>query len=241
MSDGIKLQTYIGIPVKIGEKFLGSLCVVYQDIYSPSPQELEILSFLAQAIAIEDERRTATQALRVSEERFRLILHSLQSGIIIIDPHTHTILDANPKVFEMIGGNSESVSGSVCHRFICPAESSQCPVTDLGQAIESSERLLLNQQGERLPILKSVSRTILGEKEVLIESFVDITDRKLAEEALRQANKKLNLLSAITRHDISNQLLALNGFLELLHARTRIPLSMTISPGSRTRVPGFSP
>ncbi|MGD0079447.1 MAG: PAS domain S-box protein [Methanoregula sp.] len=218
-----QLQTYIGIPVKIGEKFLGSLCVVYRDIYSPSPQELEILSFLAQAIAIEDERRTATQALRVSEERFRTILHSLQSGIVIIDPRTHTILDANPKALEMIGGNSESVSGSVCHRFICPAESSQCPVTDLGQAIESSERVLLNQQGERLPILKSVSRTILGGKEVLIESFVDITDRKLAEEALRQANKKLNLLSAITRHDISNQLLALNGFLELLHARTPDP------------------
>jgi PAS domain S-box-containing protein len=45
----------------------------------------------------------------------------------------------------------------------------------------------------------------------------DITDRKRAEEALRQANKKLNLLSGITRHDINNQLLALNGFVSLLH------------------------
>ena len=33
----------------------------------------------------------------------------------------------------------------------------------------------------------------------------DITDRKRAEEALNQANKKLNLLSGITRHDINNQ------------------------------------
>jgi PAS domain S-box-containing protein len=48
----------------------------------------------------------------------------------------------------------------------------------------------------------------------------DITDRKRAEEALNQANKKLNLLSGITRHDINNQLLVLNGFLNLLHKRT---------------------
>jgi PAS domain S-box-containing protein len=44
----------------------------------------------------------------------------------------------------------------------------------------------------------------------------DITDRKKAEEALIQANNKLNLLSGITRHDINNQLMALNGFVSLL-------------------------
>ena len=37
----------------------------------------------------------------------------------------------------------------------------------------------------------------------------DITERKRAEEAVSQANKKLNLLSGITRHDIINLLSAL--------------------------------
>lgn len=46
-------------------------------------------------------------------------------------------------------------------------------------------------------------------------SVTDITNRKRAEEALRQANRKLNLLSGITRHDIKNQLLSLSGFLEV--------------------------
>ena len=44
----------------------------------------------------------------------------------------------------------------------------------------------------------------------------DITRRKQAEEALQQANQKLNLLTSITRHDINNQLTALNGYLALL-------------------------
>ena len=43
------------------------------------------------------------------------------------------------------------------------------------------------------------------------------TERKLVEKALAEANKKLNLLSSITRHDINNQLMILNGFVELLH------------------------
>jgi len=47
----------------------------------------------------------------------------------------------------------------------------------------------------------------------------DITDRKRAEEALLQANKKLNLLSSITRHDINNQLTVLMGFLSILEMK----------------------
>jgi signal transduction histidine kinase/ABC-type phosphate/phosphonate transport system substrate-binding protein len=43
----------------------------------------------------------------------------------------------------------------------------------------------------------------------------DILERKRAEGALKEANRKLNLLSGITRHDIKNQLLALKGYLEL--------------------------
>ena len=43
------------------------------------------------------------------------------------------------------------------------------------------------------------------------------SERKRVEKALNEANKKLNLLSGITRHDINNQLLTLDGFIELLH------------------------
>jgi PAS domain S-box-containing protein len=48
---------------------------------------------------------------------------------------------------------------------------------------------------------------------------VDITDRKWAEEGLHQANKKLNLLSSITRHDITNQLTVLTGYLRILEKK----------------------
>jgi signal transduction histidine kinase len=54
-------------------------------------------------------------------------------------------------------------------------------------------------------------------------AFNDITDIRRAEDALRQANKKLHLLSSITRHDIKNQLLTIDGFLVFLKKKVPDP------------------
>lgn len=45
--------------------------------------------------------------------------------------------------------------------------------------------------------------------------FWDISDRKRAENAIILMNRKLHLLSNITRHDINNQILSLKAYLEL--------------------------
>ncbi|UUX93032.1 PAS domain-containing protein [Methanoplanus endosymbiosus] len=50
----------------------------------------------------------------------------------------------------------------------------------------------------------------------IIGIIMDITERKSYQEALKTANKKLNLLSGITRHDILNQITGVTLFLELL-------------------------
>jgi PAS domain S-box-containing protein len=111
---------------------------------------------------------------------------------------THAVIDVNDKALEMIGAGRDIVVGSVCHQFICPAEPGKCPVTDMGQRVNCSDRILLNHQGEHIPIFKSVVRTTLRGKDVLIESFVDITERKKAENALRESERTIrNLLNAV--------------------------------------------
>ena len=51
----------------------------------------------------------------------------------------------------------------------------------------------------------------------------DISRIKQAEEALILANKKLNLLSSITRHDINNQLSVLRGYISILEKKLPDP------------------
>lgn len=56
----------------------------------------------------------------------------------------------------------------------------------------------------------------LNDKPVHLSVGRDISERKNAENALKNLNKKLNLLSSITRHDISNQICVLLGYEEIL-------------------------
>ncbi len=51
----------------------------------------------------------------------------------------------------------------------------------------------------------------------------DITERRLAEGAIMEASKKINLLTSITRHDVANQVMALRGFAQLALASQPSP------------------
>jgi PAS domain S-box-containing protein len=130
------------------------------------------------------------EALRESEGRLRIILESVQTGIVIIDPETHRIIDANSVAVKLIGAPKEQIIGSGCHRYICPAEKGRCPITDLGQIVDNKERVLLTAGGEICPIIKTVVPVMLGGREHLLESFIDITERKRTEEALRESENK---------------------------------------------------
>jgi PAS domain S-box-containing protein len=56
---------------------------------------------------------------------------------------------------------------------------------------------------------------------------VDITEQKQAQDSLIIANRKLNLLNNVTRHDILNQLTALIGYLELSKDDIKDPQILT--------------
>ncbi|WP_292370985.1 PAS domain S-box protein [Methanoregula sp. UBA64] len=54
----------------------------------------------------------------------------------------------------------------------------------------------------------------------------DVSAYKHLETALTQVNRKLNLMSAVTRHGILNKLTALNGYLDLIKTETPTPTVM---------------
>lgn len=138
------------------------------------------------------ERKRAEDTLRESKLRSEIILHSMQSGMTLIDAESHKIIEANPAAAAMFGAvDREEIIGHVCHQFICPTEQGACPITDKGQQMDNSERVLLNKNGDKIPILKTVTRITLEGRECLLESFVDISDRKRAEKELTTKIKEL--------------------------------------------------
>ena len=58
-----------------------------------------------------------------------------------------------------------------------------------------------------------------------VEGIVhDVTHLKQAEDALQEANRKLNLLNSITRHDVANQLTVLQGYTQMAMMKNPDPV-----------------
>jgi len=133
-------------------------------------------------LQVEITERVRVEAIRrEGETRLRTIMDSIPAGVILVEADTHTIVDVNPAGLAMFGASRDEVIGKVCHRFICPAEEGQCPVTDLARTVENADKVLLEAHGEPRPILKTVVPITLGGRGYLLESFVDISERKCNE------------------------------------------------------------
>ncbi|MGD9730857.1 MAG: response regulator [Desulfamplus sp.] len=121
----------------------------------------------------------------------RVLLDNLPAGVVIIDPETRIIERANNYAAYMFGDSIEHLVGNICHAFLCPAEKGSCPIIDLGKTVDNSEREMLRSDGSRIAILKTVKQVQIKGRDKILECFVDISDRKRAEENLIKTNLQL--------------------------------------------------
>lgn len=86
-----------------------------------------------------------------------------------------------------------------------------------GDLIRHYETTRIRKDGSKILVSITISPVKDADGRIMGASTIarDISEQKRAADALLHANKKLNLLSSITRHDINNQLMALSTFLEL--------------------------
>ncbi|MDD3083113.1 MAG: PAS domain S-box protein [Desulfobacterales bacterium] len=198
----------VGLEIRLHTKRFSGMQPGLQDASGPESIVVEVNSsgmysqnmarkkmFIGTVGVIRDitDRKQMELALKESEQRLKSLLDHAQTGIVVIDAQNHIIVEANPAAAAMIGVEKADVIGSGCHRFICPVEKGQCPITDLNQDINSSECVLIRPDGTHLPILKTVAPVMLDGRKHLLESFVDISRLKEAEEKLQNAHDVLEI------------------------------------------------
>ena len=112
------------------------------------------------------------------------VLEKLGFGVVIIDAETHHIVYANEKILSITGYSSKEIIGKICHSLLCPTAIGKCPISDLGQDVDNSEREIVCANGETASIIKTAVSAEFEGKKYLIESIVDNAERKSIKDTL---------------------------------------------------------
>lgn len=144
---------------------------------------------------------------------YSLLVKTMQDAVVATNREGVVTL-MNPAAESLVGATQDAAAGKRLSQ-VQP---------ELGQYIPSSgpgtqdirEISLRSGAANRVFDVRSVViRPDRGPEEGHILTLRDVTDRKNAENAVRIANRKLNLLSGIVRHDIRNRLTTLYIYLDL--------------------------
>jgi len=134
------------------------------------------------------------EVLRESEARLKNILESIQAGVIVVDSETNCIIDVNRAASDLIGAPKENIVGQIRYKYFCPTDQGYCPEVGKGGAVHNSEGLLLTDNGCQKHVLKTTVPVELAGRAVLLESIIDITKRRQAEQALRDSEERYRRL-----------------------------------------------
>ncbi|HEV2379356.1 MAG TPA: sigma 54-interacting transcriptional regulator [Terriglobia bacterium] len=161
------------------------------------------------------ERKRAEEGLHHSEERVRLILDSAAEGIFGCDPEG-TCLFCNPAAVRLLGYDDPSeLLGKNMHALEhhtradgSPYPIEECPIYVgflKNEGVHRDDEIYWRKDGTSFPV-EFWSHPIVRDGKTLgaVVTFVDITERKQAEEALRKSEERKRSLLEINNAIVTN-------------------------------------
>ncbi|HVE65130.1 MAG TPA: PAS domain S-box protein, partial [Thermoanaerobaculia bacterium] len=224
------IRSGFAFPILLGDEVLGVMEFFSREV-RPRQEEVVVLMFvLGTQIGLYVERRRALDALKESEERYRIVAEAAQDAIITIDEHS-TIQFVNSAAGRMFGYQPEALIGRSLHtlmpeRFRSGHDRGLSRYRATGRRNipwEGVELPGLRSDGTEFPLEISFGQSKMRDRRLFTGYARDISERKRIErereELLRQleaANQSKDVFLAMVSHELRTPMTSISGWLNIL-------------------------
>ncbi len=176
------------------------------------------------------QRRKIEKKLVQSERQIKSIFENLPVGVVIINRENQQVEFANKNAADMMQVDADSIIGQVFDLYLCDGSHDSC-CPDEEMFLITREQSLKKNDNTTLEILNTISPLEYQGHPCLLETFIDITDRKKAETDLLEMNeslKKQTELATIlaSRAETANK--AKSDFLANMSHEIRTPMNAIV-------------
>jgi PAS domain S-box-containing protein len=167
------------------------------------------------------DRKTAEEALQISESKFRSIFDFSYQAIALTEAESGRLSDVNRKFCELTGFSKEEVLGRTTTDlgFYKPADRNRF-IEELSAAgeVQGLEMDFTARDGSVLNAVMFARPLRISGRSYILTIFLDITDQKKMEAQIRQSQKMeaVGRLAGGVAHDFNNMLSVIMGYADMI-------------------------